>query len=197
MSKIKVVTIGRLYCAGGSAIGKLVAAKLGVPCYDREIIEMAAQSSGIPMAEVRKYEESVLGPMRTPISLFGESASDITEKIFAAETQTVLALAEKEPCVIVGRCADFILKNKARTLNVFIYASQEKRMLTAMNEHNIPAEELPQRLKKYDKKRSSYYNANTTRKWGEKESYDMCLDSGRLGYELCAELIARAAEGSV
>ena len=196
MAKIKVITIGRSYCAGGSAIGKLVADKLGIPCYDREIIEMAAEKSGIPMSDIKKYEESVLSPMRTPINIFGESLENITDRIFAAETQVVMELVDKGPCVIVGRCADFILKNKVRTLNVFIYASPEKRIETAMSEHNIPADEAPSRLKKYDKKRSSYYNGNTTRKWGEKESYDMCLDSGRLGYELCARIITAAVEAS-
>ena len=196
MSKIKVVTIGRLYCSGGSSIGKRVAQKLGIPCYDREIVEMAAEKSGISMAEIKKYEESVLNPMKKPINLFGFS-EDICEKIFAAETEVVYELVEKGPCVIVGRCADFILKNKVKTLDVFIYASLDKRMQTAMSEpHNIPADEVEYRLKKYDKKRGDYYNANTNKKWGEKASYDLCLDSGALGYEMCAELIAHAVEVS-
>ena len=196
MSKIKVVTIGRLYCSGGSSIGKLVAEKLGVPCYDREIIEMAAEKSGIPMSEIKKYEESIINPLKKPISLFG-NVEDISEKIFAAETQVVYDLVEKGPCVIVGRCADFILKNKVKTLNVFIYSSLDKRRQTAMGEpHNIPEDEVDTRLKKYDKKRGDYYNANTNKKWGTKCSYDLCLDSGRLGYDMCAELIAHAVEVS-
>ncbi|MBR1863789.1 MAG: cytidylate kinase-like family protein [Ruminococcus sp.] len=195
MSKIKVVTIGRQYCSGGSDIGRSVAEKLGVKCYDREIVEMAAERSGISMADIKKYEESVLGPMAKPISFFSKEVTDITERIFAAETQVVMELAGKEPCVIVGRCADFILKNKVKTLNVFIYASEEKRLETAMGEkHNIPAEEAKPLLKKYDKKRSSYYNANTNKEWGRKASYDICLDSGKLGYEMCAQIIAHAVQ---
>lgn len=111
MSKIKVVTIGRLYCSGGSSIGKMVAEKLGIPCYDREIVEMAAEKSGISMADIKKYEESVLNPLKKQVSFF-KSSEDITEKIFAAETQVVYELVEKGPCVIVGRCADFILKTR-------------------------------------------------------------------------------------
>lgn len=196
MSKIKVVTIGRLYCSGGSSIGKLVAEKLGVPCYDREIIEMAAEKSGIAMADIKKYEESILNPMKRPLNFFG-SSEDITEKIFAAETKVVYELVEKGPCVIVGRCADFILKNKVKTLNVFIYSSLEKRIQTAINEpHNLPEDEVESRLKKYDKKRGDYYNANTNKKWGTKFSYDLCLDSGTLGYDMCAEIIAHAVEVS-
>ena len=156
MSKIKVVTIGRLYCSGGSSIGKRVAQKLGIPCYDREIVEMAAEKSGISMAEIKKYEESVLNPMKKPINLFGFSA-----------------------------------------LDVFIYSSLDKRMQTAMSEpHNIPADEVEYRLKKYDKKRGDYYNSNTNKKWGTKFSYDLCLDSGTLGYDMCADIIAHTVEAS-
>lgn len=196
MAKIKVVTIGRHYCSGGSDIGKMVAERLGVKCYDREIVEMAAKRSGISMEDIRKYEESILNPMKTPISFFGKEKEDITEKIFAAETEVVMELAARENCVIVGRCADFILKNKVKTLNVFIYSSLEKRMEAARTKHNIPEEEIESRLKKYDKKRADYYNANTNKKWSEKASYDMCLDSGKLGFELCADIIAQAVRVS-
>jgi cytidylate kinase len=191
MGKIKCVTIGRLYCAGGSSIGQLVSKRLNIPCYDREIIEMASMKSGIPMTDIKKYEEALLSPMKTPIHIFGkEKELSLTEKIFAAETEVIYDLTSGGECIIVGRCADFILKNKVKTLNVFIYASKEKRMNTATNIHDIPFEEAEARLKRYDKKRADYYNANTNKKWGEKDSYDLCLDSGKLGYEMCADIIA-------
>ena len=196
MSKIKVVTIGRLYCSGGSSIGKMVAEKLGIPCYDREIVEMAAEKRGISMADIKKYEESVLNPLKKQVSFF-KSSEDITEKIFAAETQVVYELVEKGPCVIVGRCADFILKNKVKTLDVFIYSSLDKRKQTAMAApHNIPEDEVENRIKKYDKKRGDYYNTNTNKQWSSKFSYDLCLDSGTLGYDMCAEIIAHTVEAS-
>ena len=139
MAEIKVITIGRHYCAGGSTIGKLVAEKLGIPCYDREIIDMAAQKSGIAMSEIQKYEEAALSILKTPINLFSkEKEYPITEKIFAAETEVIMELVSKGNCVIVGRCADFILKNKVKTLNVFINASFEKRQECAIEKHNIP-----------------------------------------------------------
>lgn len=191
MAEIKVITIGRHYCAGCSTIGKLVAEKLGIPCYDREIIDMAAQKSGIAMSEIQKYEEAALSILKTPINLFSkEKEYPITEKIFAAETEVIMELVSKGNCVIVGRCADFILKNKVKTLNVFINASFEKRQECAIEKHNISEDEVEARLKKYDKKRADYYNSNTNKKWGDISSYDMCLDSGRLGYEMCAEIIA-------
>ena len=101
-----------------------------------------------------------------------------------------MELVSKGNCVIIGRCADFILKNKVKTLNVFINASFEKRQECAIEKHNISEDEVEARLKKYDKKRADYYNSNTNKKWGDISSYDMCLDSGKLGYEMCAEIIA-------
>lgn len=197
MSKIKVVTIGRLYCSGGSDIGKLTADKLGVKCYDREIIDMAAQKSGISMAEIKKYEEAVLSPLKTPINLFGrEKDISITEKIFAAETEVIYDITSKEECVIVGRCADFILKNRVKTLDVFIYSSFEKRLQTAMEKHGVPYEDVETRLKRYDKKRADFYNTNTNKKWGEMSSYDICLNSGKLGYEQCADIICSMVKDS-
>ena len=119
-----------------------------------------------------------------------EEEYPITEKIFAAETEVIMELVSKGNCVIVGRCADFILKNKVKTLNVFINASFEKRQECAIEKHNISEDEVEARLKKYDKKRADYYNSNTNKKRGDISSYDMCLDSGKLGYEMCAEIIA-------
>lgn len=143
------------------------------------------------MSEIQKYEEAALSILKTPINLFSkEKEYPITEKIFAAETEVIMELVSKGNCVIVGRCADFILKNKVKTLNVFINASFEKRQECAIEKHNISEDEVEARLKKYDKKRADYYNSNTNKKWGDISSYDMCLDSGRLGYEMCAEIIA-------
>ena len=197
MAKIKVVTIGRLYCSGGSDIGKLTAEKLGIKCYDREIVEMAAERIGMSMDEINKYEEAVLNPLKSTISFFGKDDNlSITEKIFAAETQIIYDITAREDCVIVGRCADFVLKNKVKTLDVFIYSSFEKRMQLIMNKFNVPYEEVENRLKKYDKKRADFYNTNTNKKWSDMHSYDMCLDSGKLGYEMCAKIIADAVRES-
>lgn len=196
MSRIKVITIGRQYCAGGSDIGKLTAQKLGIKCYDRELLDIAAEKSGISMKKILKYEESVLNPLLSPINLFGKENLSISEKIFAAETEVILDIVSKEDCIIVGRCADFILKNKIKTLDVFIYSTMEKRIETAVGQHGILPDEAENRLKKYDKKRSDFYNSNTNKKWGDMNGYDMCLNSAKLGYDWCAEIIAAAARES-
>ena len=194
MAKIKVVTIDRTYSAGGSAIGKLAAEKLGVKCFDRQIVEMAAEVSGIKLEDIRKYEEALISPLKAPIGLL---AKDYPRRIFAAETSVILDIVENEgSCVIVGRCANFILKNKVRTLDVFIDADYEKRQSVAMHGHKIRYDDVEGVLKRYDKKRADYYNANTTKKWGAQLTYDIMLNSGALGYDMCAEIIARAVRAS-
>ena len=194
MAKIKVVCIGRTYCSGGSAIGKLAAEELGVKCFDRQIVEMAASLSGISMEEINKYEEALLNPLTNPISLIGRNLSG---RIFDAETKVIYDIVNNEgSCVIVGRCADFILKNKVRTLNVFINSDREKRISCAMKEHDIKFDDADAQLKRYDRKRADYYNANTTKKWGDMLSYDLVLNSGTLGYDLCAKIIAGAVRAS-
>ncbi|WP_028505375.1 cytidylate kinase-like family protein [Ruminococcus sp. FC2018] len=196
MAKIKVVTIGRRFCAGGSDIGKLAAEKLGVKCYDRELVEQAAEKVGVPMTEVAKYEESMMNWLKTPINIFGQSELTLAEKIFAAEAEIILDICSKEPCVIVGRCADYILKNKVKTLSVFITAPLTKRVQNATENHGIEYEDVEDRLKKYDTKRAKYYSSNTNKVWGSIDSYDICLDSGKLGYETCADIIAKIVEMS-
>lgn len=197
MAKIKVVTIGRRFCSGGSDIGKMVAEKLGVACYDREIVEKAAERVGISMAQVAKYEENMMNWLKTPITLFGQPELTLEEKIFAAESELILDICSKESCVIVGRCADHILKNKVKTLSVFITASLDKRIRTATEKHDIDYDYVEDRLKKYDHKRARFYNSNTNKQWGCIDSYDMCLDSGKLGYELCRDIIVKTVEMSV
>ena len=196
MAKIKVVTIGRRFCTGGSEIGKMVAQRLGVKCYDRELVEKAAELVGVSMADVAKHEESMMNWLKTPITLFGQPELTLAEKIFAAESELILDICSKESCVIVGRCADHILKNKVKTLSVFITASLDKRIHTATERLDIDYDDVEDKLKKYDQKRERFYNTNTNKKWGSIDSYDMCLDSGKLGYEMCTKIITSAVEMS-
>lgn len=197
MARIKVVTIGRHYCSGGSSIGRLTAENLGIRCYDREIVEMASAKISLSMEEINMYEEAALNAFKSPLNIFGkEKGMAITEKIFAAETKIIYDITSKEDCVIVGRCADFILKNKVKTLDAFIYSSMEKRVEAAMKRMELSFEDAEARLKKYDKKRAYFYNTNTNKKWGEMSSYDICLDSGKLGFEACAEILADAVRKS-
>lgn len=199
MSKMSVVTIERQFCSGGSEIGRLTAEKLGVKCYDHELVEMAAEKVGISKEEINKLQESVMNPLKAPISLRtgADRKLNIHEKIFAAQAELITEIAKKGPCVIVGRCADHILKNVVPTLSVYIYAPYENRSQHAMDDHDIPYEEVESTLKKYDKKRAYFYNINTTKNWSSMQTYDLCLNSARLGYENCANVIAGFVKGSM
>lgn len=198
MGKINAVTIERQYCSGGSAIGKRAAELLGVPCYDREIVDMAAEKLSITPDEIRKFEESVLNPLKSHLTLkLGRSDElNMFEKVFAAETEIITKIAKKGPCIIVGRCAGYILKSVTPTLKVYICASAESRTERAVNEHGIAYEDVDSRLRRYDKKRGDYFNVNTRMNWSSMLTYDMCLNSSTLGEEVCAKIIADAVRAS-
>lgn len=196
MGKISVIAIERQYCSGGSEIGKLVADKLGIGCYDREIVNMAALRIGISADKVRKMEESLINPLRTPISfrIGRQDQLDAFEKVFAAETEIITEIAKQGPCVIVGRCAGYILKNVVPTLKVYIYSTQESRMERAMDEHGVALDDVEGVLKRYDKKRGDFFNVNTQKNWSSMLTYDVCLNSSALGTEGCADAIVAMAK---
>lgn len=198
MAKIKVITIERQYCSGGGDIGKMVAKNLGINCYDYELVEMAAKRSGIAIDEVQKFEEAVLNPLKTPFYLRTgiERKLDLAEEIFAAQAKVITEIAQNESCVIVGRCADHILRNVVPILSVYIYASERNRAAHAMDAHDVPFEEVDNVLKKNDKKRAYFYNINTTKNWSSMHTYDLCLNSERLGYDGCAKIITGIVEDS-
>lgn len=198
MATINVVAIERQYCSGGSSIGKRTAELLGVPCYDGEIVELAAEKLGITPDEVRKFEEAVLNPLRSRISLrIGHDKElDMFEKVFAAETEIITAIAKKGPCIIVGRCAGYILKNVTRTLKVYISATAESRVSRAVNKFGVAFEDADPTLKRYDKKRAEFFNVNTRMNWSSMLTYDLCLNSSSLGEEACARIIADAVKAS-
>ncbi len=199
MSKINVVAIERQYCSGGSEIGRKTAELLGVPCYDREIVDKAAERLGITADEIRKFEEWVMSPIRAGLHLRRENQLDMFEKVFAAETEIIAEYARKGPCIIVGRCAGYILKSLTRTLTVYVYADQESRVSRAVNEHGIAFDDAAGVLKRYDKKRGDFYNVNTRQNWSSMQSYDICLNSTTLGTDGCARTICdmvRASEAA-
>lgn len=198
MAKIRAVAIERQFCSGGREIAKLVAKKLGISCYDKELAELTAQKLGVSYEEIAKYEESLISPLLSPVSFKSgiDRKQNMSEIVFAAQAEIITRLAKQEPCVIVGRCADFILKNNVPTLSVFVYAGNESRLHHAMDCHDIPYESAASTLKKMDKKRSDYYKLNTQREWDSMINYDMCLNSGKLGFETAADIICQLVENS-
>ena len=198
MEKIRIITIGREYASGGRSVGKLISEKLGIPFYNKEILHMAAEKLNMSADDVKNADETAANSLLYSISLMNNLSSasslPLNDRIYIEEREVIKSLAEQGPCVIVGRCADSILKEiRDDVLNVFIYADSEARAKRAINEYNESPDSVYASLRKHDKKRSTYYNLNTGQKWGAKDNYDLCLNSSKLGIEMCADLIIHTA----
>ena len=188
----RIITISREFGSGGHTVGKKVAERLGIPCYDNELIQKIAEQSGFVEEYIKEEGEHVpqsswLASAFTGWNWNGPSNQDL---LWTIQRNIILELAEKESCVIVGRCADFILRDK-NCLRVFIHASMEKRAVRIVNEYGERREAPEQRLKSKDKRRASYYRFYTDMKWGQSQNYHIALDSGELGLDKCADIICR------
>lgn len=187
----RIITISRQFGSGGRTIGRMTAEKLGIPCYDHELIEKIAQESGFAkeyIAERGEYSShgSWLAAALSDRDFYGHSYQD---DLWNVQRKVILELAQKEPCVIVGRCADYILKDTADCLTVFIHADMEKRAERIVTQYGEQADSPEKRLKDKDKRRASYYQFYTDLKWGAVQNYHIALDSGILGLEKCAEVL--------
>ena len=197
MSSKTVITIGRQFGSGGRAIGKLVAQKLGIPFYDKEIIKHIAQESGLSHEILDDYDEKPTNSFLYSLSLgaytYGNSITGIPEmpmsdKIFVIQSDVIKKLAKEGPCVIVGRCAESVLKDEVDYLSVFIHTDTDSRIKRVSEYDNISRNEAAERIRKTDKKRASYHNYYSELKWGAATSYDLCINS-KIGIENAAQLI--------
>lgn len=198
MSKV-IITIGRELGSGGRTIGKEVANRLGIEYYDRQIIDEAAKLSGLSAEYIREAEENITNSflynlvMNTaygyPISSNPNNAMPLSTQIFLAQQDAIVKLAEKGSCVIVGRCADYVLKDRERLLRCFIYAPLESRVRRAVNEYGADRDGAEKMIRQMDKKRSSRYNAYTDQIWGSRANYDLMIDSASLGIIGACDLI--------
>lgn len=190
--KNRIITISREFGSGGRTIGKEVAAKLGIPCYDHELIEKISEKSGFVKEYIKESGEyaasgSWLGNVLSGRDSKGQSNQDYLWNI---QRNVILELAQQGPCVIVGRCADHILKDTADCLTVFIHASMEKRAERIVKVYGEREEAPEKRLKDKDKRRKVYYRFYTDSEWGVAQNYHIALDSGVLGIEKCVDIIA-------
>lgn len=187
----RVITISREFGSGGRTIGKMVAEKLRIPCYDAELIQKIAEESGYAADYIREEGEAASSGWLS--AMFTDRSMGLTnqDKIWNIQSRVIEELAEKGPCVIVWRCADYILREKANCLNVFIHASMEKRAQRIVQEYGEREESPEQRLRDKDKRRAAYHRFYTDMKWGHSQNYHICLDSGTLGIDKCAELIVQ------
>ena len=195
----RIVAISREFGSGGRTIGKEVAAKLGISCYDSELIEKIATQSGFAKEYVQKYGEYALSDTlyENALSGRGQGGQSVADKIWLAQKKVVTDLAKTESCVIVGRCADYILRNTADSLTVFIHASDEYRAERIVSVYGQQEESPVQRLHDKDNKRKAYYELYTGTNWGMAENYELCLDSGKIGIDGCISMIADLYKRSV
>ena len=193
----KVITISREYGAGGHSIGKRVAQELGIQLYDRDIVRETVRASGYDTETVQEEEEEVSRGIALLNSILSNSVHypNTQDAIHEVQQAVILRFAQAGPCVILGRCADEILRSSGiPCLNVFIHASEIHRAERMKAETGITdATELQRLITRKDHLRRNYYNHYTGRQWGDSHNYHLTLDSGVLGDELCARIIIAAA----
>lgn len=201
--KKKIVTISRQYGSGGRYIGENLAKAMGVPCYDEKLIDMVAKESGFAQSFVAEKGERMTGSLLFNIASSLSFANNVfstnngvtlQDEIYFTQNRIIKELADKGPCVIVGRCADYILREREDCLNVFIFADNESKIERAEKYFNITREEAPAVLKKKDKARANHYKYYTDQEWGMASNYDLCLNSGLIGIKGCVKAIQQVLE---
>lgn len=194
-----VIVIERQYASGGNEIGRKLAESLGYKLYDRNLLTEAAKTLGMPPMYIEGLEETHSGGFLFNLSktkLGGgsnEKEPSMSDKLFREEKRLIEEAADQGGCVIVGRAAGYILKERDDCLNVFIHCDREKRIERAIQREGIHLLDAESVLKKNDKRRSGFYNSVTNWEWGNPDFFEICLDSGKLGIELCVKLLAEAA----
>lgn len=193
-----VITIARQYGSGGRTIGEMLSKRLGISYYDKDIIRMASEDSGIHEKLFGRVDEysSAKPPLFAKTSVYkGElippQSKDFTsdENLFNYTAKVIRHLAETESCIIIGRCSNYILKDYPNVLSVFIHASHDYRMQESSKKLSKSEKEIEKFLQKDDKRKFEYYRRFTGGEWTDATNYDLCLDSSKLGYEKCIEEI--------
>lgn len=197
-----IITVGRQFGSGGREIGKKLAETLGIAYYDKELLTLVAQESGLCPEFVEKSDEKTSGglfrafaiglSMSGPVYQPNESFSG--ERIFQIQSDIIRRVAQEGSCVIVGRCADYILREEPNVVNVFISASSEDRLRRVMERKSISEDEAKTLIGRTDKTRASYYNYYTDKQWGYMESYHLGVDSSAVGVDNAVEMIRLFAE---
>jgi cytidylate kinase len=201
----KIITIGRELGSGGRTIGKQVASRLGIPYYDRELIEEAVGKSGLCKDFIKANDQKITGSILYNIAMgtsygYGilkgadRQTLPLAEQIYIAQKEVIESFAAQGSCVIVGRCADHILSDRPDVLRVFIYADREHRLERAVHSYGMTKEEAQKEIVRSDKNRARHYNAFTDKVWGDRHNYDLLLDSGTLGVDRCVDVICRLAQ---
>ena len=195
------ITIGRQFGSGGREVGKKVAQALGIPYYDKELLAVAAKESGLSHQFLQAYDERPTNSFFYSLVMGQQNllvgAQNVTVEQLAAKAQrdAVQSVADKGSCVIVGRCADYLLRERGGLLRVFICADWDKRIDRVCRRDGLGQKEAEEKLRRMDKTRAAYYSFHTDWKWGAAETYDLCINSSRKGPDATADLILSFIRG--
>ena len=185
-----IITIGRQIGAGGLGVARLLSQEFGLKVYDKELLAAVARESGLDEACFEKRDEKssrgVLGALqgfRSMLGMYNRAGTDTVmneDKLFQIQSEVMRGIAAQEDCIIVGRCADYILRDEPRLMSVFISASLDSRVKRIMAGEHLSEEDARRYVEQGDRKRAAYYNYYTFKKWGDSSSYDLCIDSSKL-----------------
>ncbi len=198
-----IITIGRQFGSGGREIGEKLAQKLNIPFYDKELLSRAAKESGFCEEMLETHDErptnSFLYNLVMDTYSFGYNSSSfvdmpISHKVFLAQFDTIKKIANEGPCVIVGRCADYALADYTNCVNIFIHADEEHKVKRIMQKYELSEAKAKDMISKKDKQRQSYYNYYSSKKWGRSDTYDLSVNSGKLGIAGTVNLIIQYIE---
>lgn len=198
-----VITIGRQFGSAGREIGEKVAEYFGITCYDKELISRVSKESGFCEEMIQNHDErptnSFLYNLVMDTYSFGYNSSSfvdmpISHKVFLAQFETIKKIASEGPCVIVGRCADYALVEQPNVVNLFIFADEEFKTKRVMERFDLSEAKAKDMIIKKDKQRQSYYNYYSSKKWGRADSYDLCINSSKLGVDDTVKLIIQYIE---
>ncbi len=195
--KKTVITIARSYGSGGRTLGKLLAKEMGIPCYDRELIRMASDQSGINealfgAADERKRGFSFLKGVKpyTGKALPPESGDFVSDdNLFSLQAEIIKEVADKGPCIIIGRCADYVLRDREDVLRLYFYAPREDCLKRLREVSGEPERELNRKIDKIDKYRAEYYKYYTGYEWNDSRNYDFCLNTASMSYEKLIQVV--------
>ncbi len=198
-----IITIARQFGSGGHEIGRRLAEYLNIPCYDKELLTHAAEKSGLSEEVLAYFDEkptsSLLYTLSTGAYTLNETgllnySMPVNQQVFQAQFDAIRELSERGACVIVGRCADYVLQKYPYLVSVFVHADLDSRIARVSEHDKVTPQEAKSRINRSDKKRANYYNFYSGKKWGNAGYYDLCINTSSVGYENAVKLIANLAE---
>ncbi len=203
MTTSTIYTFEREFASGGHIVGERLAAKLGIPFYDSQIVDLAAKSAGVNRKLFEGYDEKptnsflyslVMGTYTTMNPVSQTPSLNISDRLFAEEAEIIRAAADKGPCVIVGRCSSYILRDRPNVVRTFITADLKARVEHAINDLAMSPNRIEDELCKRDKKRSNYFNYYSGQKWENASSYDITISTSKVGYDGAVDMILAFGE---